>query len=185
MAQKTAEIVARVVDLLTPLGSEDRQRVVQASLTLLGETATRASGAEDLDSNDVVAGDMPVRARTWMQKNGVTADEIQEVFHFTNEGVEVIASEMPGRNASEKTLNAYVLTGLAKLFADGSPTFEDKAARTLCETSGCYDNTNHSKYVKNKGNAFSGSKSKGWTLTAPGLNRGATLVKELGKAAIA
>ena len=33
---KVTEVVARIVDILTPLSSEERKRVISASLTLLG-----------------------------------------------------------------------------------------------------------------------------------------------------
>ena len=45
---------------------------------------------------------------------------------------------------------------------------------------GFFDGTNHMKYMKG-GNEFTGSKDKGWTLTAPGLKVGASLVTQLSK----
>jgi len=78
-------------------------------------------------------------------------------------------------------LNVYVMAGIAKLLEAGDPSFDDKTARDLCKSAGCFDNTNHSKYLVDKGNEFAGSKDKGWVLTAPGLKRGAALVKEISK----
>jgi hypothetical protein len=36
-------------------------------------------------------------------------------------------------------------------------------------------------HIKERGNEFTGTKEKGWSLTAPGLKRGAALVKEMTK----
>lgn len=74
-----------------------------------------------------------------------------------------------------------MLVGIAKLLSSGDPSFDDKSARALCETSGCYDSANHAASLRDKGNEFTGTKDKGWTLTTPGLKRGAILIKELNK----
>jgi hypothetical protein len=174
------EITGKIVNLLSPLASEERMRIIQASLTLLGETLTAlpkgATGGQDEPENAY-----PVRARAWMKQYAISSENIEQVLHVAEGTAEVIAATVPGKNNKEQTFNAYILTGIAKLFATGEPVFEDKSARSLCELSGCYDSANHAAHMKNKGNEFTGSKDKGWTLTSPGLKRGANLVKELNK----
>jgi hypothetical protein len=184
--KKSTEIVSEIVELLTPIESAERIRVVQASLTLLGETFAGGSrhvdgGGDTLGEGDGELSALPVRARTWMKQNSVTVDELQQVFHLADGNADVIAGEVPGKNKKEKTYNAYVLAGLARLLSAGDGAFDDKSARSLCETFGCYDQANHSSTIKNKGNEFTGTKDKGWTLTAPGLKRAAALVKEITK----
>jgi hypothetical protein len=183
MTQKSVmEIVQIVVGELTPLSSDDRQRVIQASMTVLGEAAIKLpkndSNEEEADDSD--SGHLPARARSWMKQNGLTLDQVHQVFHLVDGGAEVIASEIPGANNREKVRNAYVLVGLARLLSSGEAKFDDKAARDFCDTSGIYDRTNHMKYMKGK--EFTGAKDKGWTLTPPGLKQGAMLVTELGAA---
>ena len=185
--KKATEIVAEIVDLLTPLESAERLRVIQASLMLLGETLATSSRRVGGDTDgDVEGGDsetsaLPVRARTWIKQHGVSLEELQQVFHLQDGSVDVIAGEIPGKNKKEKTLNAYILVGLAKLLSTGSAAFDDKSARALCVSSGCYDESNHSSTIRDKGNEFAGTKDSGWTLTAPGLKRAAGLVKEIAK----
>lgn len=181
MTKKPTEITAAVVDLLTPLASEDRQRVIQAALVLLGEGATPAfskarqeTAQGDADGTD----EWPARARTWAKQNGLTPEMAEQVFHSRDGTFEVIA-EPPGRSQREKTINAYVLTGIARFLASGEPSFDDKSARDLCTTSGCYSATNHATYLKARGNGFTGSRETGWSLTSPGLKQGAALIKEL------
>jgi hypothetical protein len=183
-ALKPSEITGQIVDLLMPLPSEDRQRIVAASLMLLGEQPVRAVKAAKEESSSGVDDDgddstLPAKAKTWQKQNALTATQLSQVFHTTGDKTDVIVGDMPGKNKKEQTLNAYVLTGLAQLLSGGDPTFTDKDARSLCTTAGCYDATNHTKALNDKGNWFTGSKDKGWTLTAPGLKHGATLIKEL------
>lgn len=176
-----AEIAGKLVDLLDPLSPEERQRVVAASMTLLGETVPPKFNSEN--EKDVVDGRGDVsasgRARTWMRQNQLTDDEIQHVFQIENGEFEVLLSDIPGRDKREKTRNAYVLTGAGNLLAQGTASFTDAAARVLCEAAGCYDPGNHTKALKDKGNLFSGSKEKGWTVTGPGLKHAATLIKTI------
>jgi len=154
---------------------------------LLGETAPAAprqtgeSSEESVD--DAIDGmpSLPSRARAWLKQNGVSAEELQQVFHFESGGAGVIAGEIPGKNNKEKTLSAYALVGLSCFLSTGSAAFDDKSARALCESSGCYDQGNHSYIIKKRGNEFTGTKEKGWTLTAPGLRRAALIVKEIAK----
>jgi hypothetical protein len=180
---KMTDVVTKMVDLLTPLSVEERRRAIAASLTLLGDQPSgseQGAGASNREDAKVLPGPSG-RAGVWMKQNNISMDELEQVFSIADGVVEVIASDIPGKDDKEKTYNSYVLVGIARLLATGSPNFDDKLARALCKTSGCLNRSNHSQYLKDKGNEFAGSKDKGWMLTAPGLKRGAALVKVLSK----
>ena len=113
-----------------------------------------------------------------MQQHGLTAEQISQVFHFGDEGPEIIA-HIPGANRKEQVRNAYVLCGIGRLLTNGETRFEDNVARSICESGGFFDSTNHMKYMK--GSEFTGSREKGWVLTAPGMSLGASLVVQLSK----
>lgn len=75
---KAAEVTTKIVDLLEPLDSAERQRAVNAALMLLGETQTPSAARETetfKKQTGVVSleGQQP-RVRSWLTKNGVTAD---------------------------------------------------------------------------------------------------------------
>jgi len=182
------EVVGKIVEELTPFPTEERLRIVRASLTLLGDEP-RAKGASDpvsgtgQDSPSGSAPDvgaLPTRAQTWMKQNQLSLEQLQQGFHMDGDTVEVIASEIPGATNREKVRNAYILTGIGRLLTTGEPKFDDKAAREICEKYGFYDPTNHSKYVKG-GNELSGKKETGWILTAPGLKHGAVLIADIAR----
>jgi hypothetical protein len=167
------EAVSTIVDELAGFSPEERQRIVRASLTLLGDSPQNASAYADEDTGDA---QYPAKARMWMKRYGVTAEQIAHVFHRDGDDVKVIAT-IPGSTKREQVANAYVLSGIAKLLASGESKFDDKSARALCELGGFFDGTNHMKYMKNS--EFTGSRDKGWVLTTPGLERGAALVSEI------
>lgn len=179
--QKPTDILASIVDMLTPLSSDERKRIIQAALTLMGDTplGPSTSAAENGDPENDAPSDIPTKGRTWLRQNGISGEMLDQVFHANGGEMELIASEIPGKSDKERTLNVYILAGIARLLGTGSSAFEDKYARELCADAGCYDPTNHATRLKSKGNELSGSKDKGWTLTAPGLKKGAALVKEM------
>jgi len=186
-------IAAKIVKMLSPLGSEDRQKVIQGSLALLGEGSAAVGstrGSNEAQGNGmgrtkdghIQAGVSP-KASAWLKQNSVSASEIENVFDISDGEVTVIAGRIEGKNYKERTLNAYVIQGIAKLLVTGDSSFDDKSARALCESHGCYNSANHAVYMGAKGNLFTGSKDKGWKLTAPGLKRGAELVKAIAQGA--
>lgn len=171
--------VAKIVEMLSPLSSEERVRIVRAAMALLGE-ATEAPAANivvEAPTDDV--SNFTPRAQIWMKQNSIISEHLEQVFHVSDGVAEVIAPHLPGKNKKEKTYSAYILAGLAQLLLTGNASFGDKEARAICEAAGCYDSANHSATLRNRGNEFTGSKEKGWTLTAPGLKRAAELIKEM------
>jgi hypothetical protein len=181
-AKTVTEVVAAIVSELTPLGSEERRRVIQASLVLLGDAPSAFEKNPRLDErHDVGDEDLPARARAWIKQNGLSLEQMHQVFHLRGTDVEIIASNIPGNSNRDKVRHAYLLMGAARLITLGEPRFDDKEARSLCERFGIFDGTNHTKYVKG-GNELAGSKDKGWALTAPGLKQAALLISELSRA---
>lgn len=181
-----ADATAKVVDVLTAFNTEERLRIVRASLTLLGDefnppsTSARGPKGAEQSSNDqdFEASEVHSLAQQWMRKNGITLEQLEHSFHFDQGQVVPIA--LPGNATSkrEQTANAYLTVGLAHYLASGDASFSDADARKFCEQSGCYDNANHTKSIKALKNRVTGSKSTGWKLTAPGLSAAADLVKQ-------
>ena len=178
MTKTLAEIAGIIVKELTPLNSEERKRAVHAAMTLLGEETMRQAVGSPAETEIEDSEALPPRAKTWMRQNDLSMDDLEQVFHFENGSIEIIA-EIPGRSNREKVRNAYILTGISSLLTTGELRFDDSVARGLCERVAIYDSTNHSKYMKD-GNEFTGSRERGWTVTIPGLRAAAQIVKGAG-----
>ncbi len=181
-----AEATAKVVDVLTAFNSEERLRIVRASLTLLGDdfaapsvSSHRSQGAgQAIEGGDQGIPEVHALAQQWMRKNGVTPEQLEHYFHFDQGKAIPISLAGNATTKREQTVNAYLTVGLAHYLASGDATFTDADARKFCEQSGCYDNANHTKSVKGLQNRVTGSKSAGWKLTAPGLSAAAELIKQ-------
>jgi hypothetical protein len=57
--------------------------------------------------------------------------------------------------------------------------FDDAPARAVCEKVGCYDAANHSATLKSPHPEFTGDKKRGYSLTNPGIKRGADFVRQI------
>jgi len=176
------EAIPKIVHVLTPLSSEERQRTISAAMLLFGETAPIPSASlktlkpeEHLPDEGGISG----KGLSWMKKNALTREQLEYVFSIDLDSIDVIASNLPGKSMRQQTVHAYVLCGLKSFLRTGETSFSDKEGRELCDKVGCYDSPNHSNYMKAFGNFLSGSKETGWKLTNPGLNEAAQIVKQL------
>jgi len=182
------DIAAKIYDLLDPLESSDRTKVLQGVLGLLGASAVSESpitpaGAPSpsgLGSSAISRRVSGPKAQAWLRKHLVTDEQLERVFHFDGK-VELIATP-PGGNKREQTVNAYILLGLQHLLQDDEPKFSEEAAVDLCKRLGCYDSPNHAQTRTKFGNRVTGSKASGFTLTVPGLDEAANLVKTFASA---
>lgn len=189
---ESADALTQIIKILMPLKSEDRRRTVAAAMLFLGETAEPAPVAGAPAERKMAAagagngggdGSYSAAANRWMEQYGVSSEELARVFHFNGDGSFDI-HDVHGKSKKDRTLNAYILTGLGKYLASNEKAFDDPMARDFCEKLGCYDAANHASHLKkHRGGEFSGDKSKGYVLTPHGTKRGATLVKELASAA--
>lgn len=182
MPDSLTTAMSKVVELLTPLTSDERKRVVQAAFALLGEDASPASSRKASDSPiDEMSTDALPKVSTsaiqWLKRTGITQDQLEQHLYFDGDNVKVIS--LPGSTSKriQQVINVYLMLGFAAFLATGEASFPDKDARELCEHFGCYDPTNHAKYIKEFGNKITGSKNSGWKLTAPGLTAAGELVK--------
>lgn len=175
---KITDVTSKIVELLEPIESEGRHRIIQAALLLLGEGSvdSRRNQKEEETGDGTPLHDLPGQTRPWMKQNSITSDDLHEMFHFSNGATEIIGT-IQGKTDKEQTQNAYILLGVKEYLTSGDPSFSDKDARAMCVSAGCFNSGNHTSYLKAMGNWIAGSKEKGWKLTAPGLKHAASLIK--------
>ncbi len=188
MPECELETMGFVLTALQKLEADAQVRVLKwvaeklelSSIVQMGISAPRRLGSSDAaGAISGAAPYLPAASSAWIKQNSMTAGELELVFHIEDADMALIAAEIPGKSTREKVLNCYVLAGVRELLRTGDASFSDKSARALCGEFGCLDTTNHSKYLNERGIELTGSKEKGWMLTAPGKKRGAALVKEI------
>ncbi len=155
MQNPLTDATANLHTILEPLSPEDRQRVIQAALVLLGDslpTLVQKPAKALLNEHGEVEppSGVSAQAKIWMQKHSLSMELIEVLIHLDDGKATVI--ELPGKNGSgrERTHVCYLMAGLACLISSGEPSFSDEDARALCVHFGCYDKGNHS-FVKAAG----------------------------------
>ena len=178
--------LTNIVKYLEPLTDEGRAWVLSSAASRFGTkgvlgkpTLSSLEGpkAENQSYEENIGNVENPKVKKWVKDAGFTEEELESVFYQKGGEYQIIASDVPGKSKKDKTINAYILVGAAKFLEAGEPNFTDQEARAYCESIGCYDTTNHSKYMKDKGNSMTGSKSGGWTLTMPGLKAAVEVIR--------
>jgi hypothetical protein len=182
MADST-QALTQLIKILQPLTSDERHRNIDAALTFLGEKPfTAAVKQPDAQNQDAVDGHQPPGIAARMKQYGITHEQVERVFDFRADGTFAVV-DVPGKGKREQTLNMYILTGLGTFLATGERQFSDSLARSNCDTHSCLDAPNHAKYLGSRHPEFNGDKASGWSITVPGIRRGAALLKDVAEAA--
>ena len=178
------DVVAKIYDLLDPLDASERARVLQSVLGLLGDSTVPLAAplGAPLANENSTGGHGRIKgtkALQWMKKHGVTTDQLERVFHLDGQ-FDVIATP-PGSTKREQTINAYLLVGAQHLLQTDDSKFTESDAVALCKQTGCHDSANHALTRSKFGNRIAGTKDS-YSLTTPGLDQVAGLIKTLGAA---
>jgi hypothetical protein len=176
-----AELSLEIYNILFPFESEVRQRVIQSAMTLLGETLLAPVGRSAALASTVMGFDdvgLGPKAMKWVQRHALTRDMLDEIYHFTDGAVEIIASSVPGASKREMTVNCYLLSGIRGLLREDVPSLDETETIVICKRLTAYDKNNHTANRQLVGNKMSGKKPT-FTLTGPGETIAAELIKQM------
>jgi hypothetical protein len=188
--------IAEVYDALKQLDAGAQQRVVEYVAKKLGisvplaestdafvdQGVQRLTGAQDAGrgavSEDDLAGVSPI-AKKWMQRNGLTADQLSQVFSIGGDEIDLIAKKVPGKSARARMRSVFLLEGVAAYLASGAARFTHEKVKEACLHYNAYDVNNFAANLRELAAEVSGGKESGYTLTQRGLAGATEIVKEL------
>jgi hypothetical protein len=176
-----AELALQIYNLLVTRDSDIRRRVMESAMTLLGETALSAvtrPGALPASGEGFDDLKLGPKATRWAQKNGVTRGMLEELYHLTDETMEIIAGRVPGASKREMTVACYLLSGIRGLLKNDVSTLNESETITVCKRLTAYDKNNHTSNRQAVANKMSGTRPT-FTLTGPGETAAAELIKQM------
>jgi hypothetical protein len=175
-----AELALQIYNLLIDRQPDVRQRVLSSVMTLLGDQPLSSTAQSPVSMSVEGLDELSLgpRALKWIQRNGLSREMLEEVFHLSDSEKEIIASEVPGASRREMTANCYLLSGIRGLLRQDTPTLDETETIAVCKRLAAYDKNNHTVNRNSVGNRMSGTKPT-FTLTGPGELAAAELVKQM------
>src|SRR5947209_5831591 len=86
------EATTKIVEILTPLPFDQRQRAISAAMVLLGDPPAQLNPSPATDAFQSMEGISP-KAGAWVRKHGLSREQLDEAFSIEKEAVDVIASD--------------------------------------------------------------------------------------------
>ena len=183
-AKNPAQVALELFTILQPLPPEVRKRAVQAALASLGDDVGQVLSSTVVPQSPPHLNEefsdtkLGPKALKWIQRNGISCTQLDEVFHLSSDPIEITASEVPGASKKEMTANCYLLAGVRGLLQFDESKLSENEALALCKRLTAYDKNNHTTFRRNVGNRMSGNKPD-FVLTGPGERAAADLIKAM------
>jgi hypothetical protein len=134
---------------------------------------------EDLNETaDGLEGVSPL-AQKWMKRNGMTPDQISDLFSLGVDEIDLVAKSVPGDTTKDKFRNVLLLQGVASLLSGGTARITHDKLKQAAIDYNADAGTNFAKHMKSFAAEVSGSKESGYTLTTKGLNSAKELIVEM------
>lgn len=118
-------------------------------------------------------------AKKWMRRNGLSSADLSSHFSLGIEEIDLVAKKVPGKSKRERMLNVFLLKGIAAYLGGGAARFDHESVKQACTHYDAYDMDNFAAYLKSFAAQVSGTKEKGYALTARGLTDATELVKTM------
>ena len=177
MLEKVREHLDEVVSIADMLPEKYQQKGFEVILSGLiqGSAGSTEENMNSNPSNSLMKAQFP---NVLVQKE-VAREEIERIFHFDGVAYNIIVGDLKISSTAQRQIRLALLLGIKNLLETGT---EAVVGRTelieICKKYSAYGAANFSTHMKSHRQFFL-EKSGGWTLTVPGQQKAAELIKEL------
>ena len=163
---------------------EQRYGVPAAGTKATMQGADDAGGGEGAAQEDLAETDLHVKARKFLEKNGLTIGDINQIFYKEGSEVMPLYEDLKSTKVSECQLRIALLLALKSGIQGGAFEFDGEVVREECRARKCYDQANFATIFKNNKELFEGFEKYKKTspmiqLSGEGKEKLASVVKEL------
>jgi hypothetical protein len=108
----------------------------------------------------------------------ISVAEWERVFHFDGKSYSIIVKDLKEKATAKKQVKLALLLGVKSLLETGEPTISKGELVDICKTYSAYDASNFAVHMKKQRDLFIFGKDT-WSLTVPGQQKAAEIMKEL------
>ena len=123
-------------------------------------------------------GDKP--EHPFFAKYSISKEEWTKVFHFDGNSYEITVRDLKEKTKARKQIKLGLLLGIKGLLETGTANLSKDTLFELCKSHVAYDKGNFATYMKQHMDWLL-QKGDGWTLTVPGMEEAAKVIKEFGQ----
>lgn len=116
--------------------------------------APDGAGGGDSSQGDLVSSDLHVKARRFLEKNGRTIEDLNELFFKEGEDIKPLYDDLKTTKASESQIRIALLQALRSGIKDGEFQFDGEQVREECQVRKAYDGANFTANFKNNAALF-------------------------------
>ena len=118
-------------------------------------------------------------ARKWMTRNAISVSQLDPVFSLGADEIDLVATEIPGKNKKERLHSVFLLKGIAAYLATGAPRLSHEQMKAAALHYDAYDAANFAAYFRSMTGEISGEKSTGYTLNPRGITSATAMFKSM------
>lgn len=108
------------------------------------------------NSSDIVDGDLHVKAKSFMKKQGVSIGDLNEVLYKEDGQFLPLYEDLKSTKMSESQIRIALLCALRQGLSSGTFEFDGEEVRKECVSRKCYDPSNFTTNFKNSAGFFDG-----------------------------
>lgn len=120
----------------------------------------------------------PEQLPVFFKQAAISETELQTVFHNDGGTHQIIVNDLKTKTTSQKQVRLALLLGVQQLLDHNEAIVPRDNLVNLCKQYSAHDPSNFATYMRTNKSLFL-PKGNGWTLTVPGQQKAAELIKEL------
>jgi hypothetical protein len=176
MFEKVKERLDEVISIAGKCPEQYQVKCFEILLSALVRVETPPiRGVEGMPKIGVEGRGMP--KADFFSRYGVTEEEWSRVFDFDGSSWSIIVT-LKAKERSKKQVQLALLLGTKSILEGTEPIIPRSSLVELCKHYATYDPPNFAKHMKTQKTLFS-TKGKDWSLTKPGQEKAAEVIKEL------
>ncbi len=149
-----------------------------------GGTGGAEAAVQNRGGEDLVAKDLHLRAKKFLDKQGLSLDDLNELFYKEGTEIKPLFEDLKTTKASESQIRLSLLSALQNAIQNGGFVFNGEDVRQQCQLRKTYDNTNFKANFRNNKRLFDkfdsyDKENPNIRLNEEGRNELAKLIKEL------